>query len=29
MGQLARLESAAGHFGDKSGERVTVISFHE
>ena len=29
MGQLARLESAAGHFDDKSGERVTVISFHE
>ena len=29
MGQLARLEAAAGHFDDKGGERVTVISFHE
>jgi uncharacterized repeat protein (TIGR04042 family) len=29
MGQLARLESAAGHFGDGRGDRVTVISFHE
>ena len=29
MGQLARLESAAGHFDGKSGDRVTVISFHE
>jgi uncharacterized repeat protein (TIGR04042 family) len=29
MGQLARLESTAGHFDDKTGDRVTVISFHE
>jgi uncharacterized repeat protein (TIGR04042 family) len=29
MGQLARLEAAAGHFGDKNGDRVTIISFHE
>jgi len=29
MGQLARLEAAAGHFDDTSGDRVTVISFHE
>ena len=29
MGQLARLESAAGHFDGKSCDRVTVISFHE
>jgi uncharacterized repeat protein (TIGR04042 family) len=29
MGQLARLESAAGRFDDNSGDRVTVISFHE
>jgi uncharacterized repeat protein (TIGR04042 family) len=29
MGQLARLESAAGHFDDKTGDHVTVISFHE
>jgi uncharacterized repeat protein (TIGR04042 family) len=29
MGQLARLESAAGHFEDNSSDRVTVISFHE
>jgi uncharacterized repeat protein (TIGR04042 family) len=29
MGQLARLESVAGHFDDNSGDRVTVISFHE
>ncbi len=29
MGQLARLESAAGRFDDESGDRVTVISFHE
>ena len=29
MGQLERLESTAGYFDDKSGERVTVISFHE
>jgi uncharacterized repeat protein (TIGR04042 family) len=28
-GQLARLESAAGRFDDNSGDRVTVISFHE
>jgi uncharacterized repeat protein (TIGR04042 family) len=29
MGQLARLESAAGRFDDNSGDRVTVISFQE
>jgi uncharacterized repeat protein (TIGR04042 family) len=29
MGQLARLESTAGHFDDNGGDRVTVISFHE
>jgi uncharacterized repeat protein (TIGR04042 family) len=29
MGQLARLESIAGHFDDKTGDCVTVISFHE
>ena len=29
IGQLARLESAAGDFDDNSGDRVTVISFHE
>jgi uncharacterized repeat protein (TIGR04042 family) len=29
MGQLARLESAAGHFDDKIGDGITVISFHE
>jgi uncharacterized repeat protein (TIGR04042 family) len=29
LGQLARLESVAGHFDDNSGDRVTVISFHE
>jgi uncharacterized repeat protein (TIGR04042 family) len=29
MGQLARLESAAGHFDGKSSDRVTVISFHQ
>jgi uncharacterized repeat protein (TIGR04042 family) len=29
MGQLARLESAAGHFAENSGACVTVISFHE
>jgi uncharacterized repeat protein (TIGR04042 family) len=27
MGQLARLESAAGRFDDSSGDRVTVLSF--
>ena len=29
MGQLARLEAAAGHFDDTTGDRVTVISFHD
>ena len=29
MGQLARLETVAGYFDDNSGDRVTVISFHE
>ncbi len=29
MGQLARLEAAAGRFDHRSGDRVTVISFHE
>jgi uncharacterized repeat protein (TIGR04042 family) len=29
MGQLAKLEAAAGRFDDSSGDRVTVISFHE
>jgi uncharacterized repeat protein (TIGR04042 family) len=29
MGQLARLEAAAGQFDDNGGDRVTVISFHE
>lgn len=29
MAQLARLEAAAGRFDDRSGDRVTVISFHE
>ena len=29
MGQLARLESTAGHFDDKTGDGITVISFHE
>jgi uncharacterized repeat protein (TIGR04042 family) len=27
MGQLARLEAAAGRFDDSSGDRVTVLSF--
>ena len=29
MGQLARLESTAGHFNDETGDGITVISFHE
>jgi uncharacterized repeat protein (TIGR04042 family) len=29
MGQLARLESAAGHFDDKTRDGITIISFHE
>jgi uncharacterized repeat protein (TIGR04042 family) len=29
LGQLARLEAAAGHFDDKGGDRVTIISFHQ
>ena len=29
MGQLAKLEAAAGRFDESSGDRVTVISFHE
>ena len=29
MGQIAKLESTAGRFDDNSGDRVTVISFHE
>jgi uncharacterized repeat protein (TIGR04042 family) len=29
MGQLARLEAAAGHFDDTGEARVAVISFHE
>jgi uncharacterized repeat protein (TIGR04042 family) len=29
MGQLARLESAAGRFDGNGVDRVTVISFHE
>ena len=29
IGQLRRLESAAGRFDDRIDDRVTVISFHE
>ena len=29
MSQLARLESAAGHFDAGGADRVTVISFHQ
>ena len=29
MGQLAKFESTAGHFDDKTGDGIPVISFHE